>query len=419
MMSLRILLSCLLLLLVPAISSASPKQDIAIRGGTVHTMAKQADGSWAAPIENGVVLIQDGKISAVGSASTVEIPDGTRVIEAAVVTPGLIDSRSVVGLAGWLNYDHDQDQLERSAPMQPELDARDAYNVREPLIKWVRSLGVTTLHTGHAPGQLISGQTFIVKTRGDNVDQAVLKPDGMVVCTLGSSGFGNDGKSPGTRAKQMAMLRQEFIKAQTYLDKLAAAETDEEKDPPARDLRKEVMAKVLNRELPLMITAHGSVDIQNVLRLQKELGIRVVLEGASECYDFIEELKQQEISVIIHPTMMRASGKGKNASMETAAKLVAAGIQVAMGSGYESYVPKTRVVLWEAAIACAYGCSFADALGLITASSAELLGISDRVGSLEIGKDGDVALYDGDPFEYTTHCIGTIIEGVVVSDQTR
>lgn len=105
--------------------------------------------------------------------------------------------------------------------------------------------------------------------------------------------------------------------------------------------------------------------------------------------------------------------------METAAKLVAAGIQVAMGSGYESYVPKTRVVLWEAAIACAYGCSFADALGLITASSAELLGISDRVGSLEIGKDGDVALYDGDPFEYTTHCIGTIIEGVVVSDQTR
>ncbi|MEE2857842.1 MAG: amidohydrolase family protein [Planctomycetota bacterium] len=419
MMILRIFLGCLLLLLVPAISDASPEQVIAIRGGTVHTMAKQADGSWAVPIENGVVLIRDGKISAIGTAASVEIPEGTRVIEATVVTPGLIDSRSVVGLAGWLNYDHDQDQLERSSPMQPELDPRDAYNVREPLIEWVRSLGVTTLHTGHAPGQLISGQTFIVKTRGDNVDQAVLKPDGMVVCTLGSSGFGSGGKSPGTRAKQMAMLRQEFIKAQTYLDKQAAAETDEKKDAPGRDLRKEVLAKVLNRELPLMVTAHGSVDIQNVLRLQKELGIRVVLEGASECYDFIDELKQQEISVIIHPTMMRASGKGKNASMETAAKLVAAGIPVAMGSGYESYVPKTRVVLWEAAIACAYGCSFADALGLITASSAELLGISDRVGSLEVGKDGDVALYDGDPFEYTTHCIGTIIEGVVVSDQTR
>ena len=98
---------------------------------------------------------------------------------------------------------------------------------------------------------------------------------------------------------------------------------------------------------------------------------------------------------------------------------MAAGVPVAMGSGYESYVPKTRVVLWEAAIACAYGCPFSDALGLITASAAQLLGISDRVGSLEVGKDGDMALYDGDPFEYTTHCIGTVIDGDVVSDLVR
>ena len=395
------------------------QQSIAIQGDTIHTMARNADGQWMEPIKNGVVLVIDGKVAAVGPASAVEIPAGTRVIEAVVVTPGLIDSRSVVGLAGWLNYDHDQDQLEKSSPMQPELDARDAYNVREPLINWVRSLGVTTLHTGHAPGQLISGQTFIVKTRGDNVDQAILEPKGMVVCTLGSSGFGSGGKSPGTRSKQMAMLRQEFIKARTYMDKIDAALTDEEKEPPARDLRNEVLAQILRRELPLMITAHGSVDIQNALRLQKELQIKVVLEGASECYDYFDELKEQQIPVIIHPTMMRASGKGQNSSMETVAKLVAAGIPVAMGSGYESYVPKTRVVLWEAAIACAYGCPFNDALGLITASAAEILGISDRVGSIEVGKDGDVALYDGDPFEYTTHCVGTVIDGVVVSDQER
>ena len=395
------------------------QQTLAIRGETIHTMARQADGQWMEPIENGVVLIIDGKVAAIGAASAVEIPAGIRVIDAAVVTPGLIDSRSVVGLAGWLNYDHDQDQLERSSPMQPELDARDAYNVREPLIQWVRSLGVTTLHTGHAPGQLISGQTFIVKTRGDNVDQAILKSKAMVVCTLGSSGFGSGGKSPGTRAKQMAMIRQEFIKARSYMDKIEAAQADEEKEAPARDLRNEVLVEILRGERPLMITAHGSVDIQNALRLQKELQIKVVLEGASECYDYFDELKEQQIPVIIHPTMMRASGKGQNSSMETVAKMVAAGIPVAMGSGYESYVPKTRVVLWEAAIACAYGCPFNDALGLITASAAELLGISDRVGSLEVGKDGDVALYDGDPFEYTSHCVGTVIDGVVVSDQQR
>ncbi len=406
----------LLLLMVGLVDGAD---SIAISGKTIHTMARSADGSWADPIENGVILIIDGKITAVGPAGSVEIPDGIRKIEAQVVTPGLIDSRSVVGLAGWLNYDHDQDQLERSAPMQPELDARDAYNVREPLISWVRSLGVTTLHTGHAPGALISGQTFIVKTRGDNVDEAIIEPTTMVVCTLGSAGFGSGGKNPGTRAKQMAMLRQEFIRAQGYQKKVAAAQADEEKDPPPRDLRKEALVKVLAGEIPLMISAHASVDIQNALRLQEELGIRVVLEGASECYEFIDELKAQKIPVIIHPTMMRASGKGKNASMETPSNLVEAGIPVAMGSGYESYVPKTRVVLWEAAIACAYGCSFQDALGLITASAAELLGISDRVGSLQVGKDGDVALYDGDPFEYTTHCVGTVIDGEVVSEEVR
>jgi imidazolonepropionase-like amidohydrolase len=98
--------------------------------------------------------------------------------------------------------------------------------------------------------------------------------------------------------------------------------------------------------------------------------------------------------------------------MTTAAKLVRAGIPCALESGYESYVPKTRVVLYEAAIACAYGCPFPDALGLITRSAAEILGIADRVGSLEPGKDGDVALYDGDPFEYTTHCTGVVVGGV-------
>lgn len=429
MMNHRMLIVICLLVVISDVGCAGhsvkevtvPKVDglIAIRGAVVHTMARQEDGSWAAPIVNGVVLVRDGKVAAVGPADSIEIPDGVTVLEAEVVTPGLIDAHSVVGLAGWLNYDHDQDQIERSAPMQPELDAFDAYNVREPLIDWVRSLGVTTLHTGHAPGQLISGQTFVVKTRGDNVDEAVLKPKMMVACTLGSAGYGREGKSPGSRAKQMAMLRQEFIHVRGYLDKVSAAQADPEKDPPARDLRKEALGRVLSGEAPLMISAHSSVDIQNALRLQKELQIRLVLEGGAECYDHIEALLEQKVPVIIHPTMMRASGAGKNASMETAGKLVAAGVSVALGSGYESYVPKTRVVLWEAAIACAYGCSFADALGLITESAAQLLGISDRVGSLEVGKDGDMALFDGDPFEYTTHCIGTVIDGNVVSDLVR
>jgi imidazolonepropionase-like amidohydrolase len=113
--------------------------------------------------------------------------------------------------------------------------------------------------------------------------------------------------------------------------------------------------------------------------------------------------------------MKRAGGETENISFEDAAKLTAAGIPYAIQSGYEGYVPKTRVILWEAAIAAANGLTFEQALASITISAAKLIGVADRVGSLEAGKDGDVALYDGDPFEYTTHCIGTVIGGKVVS----
>jgi imidazolonepropionase-like amidohydrolase len=125
------------------------------------------------------------------------------------------------------------------------------------------------------------------------------------------------------------------------------------------------------------------------------------------------------VPVIVHPTMTRAFGEHENLSFETASKLVKAGIPVAIQSGYEAYVPKTRVVLWEAAVAAANGLSFDQALRTITIDAAKILGIADRVGSLEVGKDGDVALYDGDPFEYTSHCVGTVIDGRVVSETVR
>ena len=117
--------------------------------------------------------------------------------------------------------------------------------------------------------------------------------------------------------------------------------------------------------------------------------------------------------------MARPRGDRENMSFETASKLVAAGIPVALQSGYEPYVPKTRVVLFEAALTAANGLSFEQALATITSDAARILGVADRVGSLEVGKDGDLALYDGDPFEYTSHCIGVIINGTVVSDERR
>ncbi len=139
-----------------------------------------------------------------------------------MVTPGLVDAHTTVGFSGIFNIKHDQDQLEHSAPIQPELRAIDAYNAGDALIEWIRSFGVTTIHAGHAPGELISGQTLIAKTRGDTVDRRgdrAGEDDRRHARQRRPTR--NGAKSPGTRGKAMAMLRAELIKAREYLDKAA------------------------------------------------------------------------------------------------------------------------------------------------------------------------------------------------------
>ncbi|MFT5478286.1 MAG: imidazolonepropionase-like amidohydrolase, partial [Planctomycetota bacterium] len=298
----------------------------------------------------------------------------------------------------------------------PELRALDAYNAREPLIEWVRSFGVTTLHTGHGPGSVISGETMIVKTRGDTVEDAMLVPRAMLAATLGEGALAKDKKkSPGTRGKAVAILRDLLVKGRAYMEK---RERDEEGKVDL-DLRLEAVTRLLKREVPLLVTAERHQDIMSALRVAREFDLRLILDGAAEAHLLVDEIRAAGVPVIVHATMKRATGETENLSMETAGILDAAGIPIALQSGFESYVPKTRVVLFEAGIAAANGLPYERALHSITLGAAEVLGIDERVGSLEVGKDGDVALFDGDPFEYTTHCIGTVIEGELVSSSVR
>jgi imidazolonepropionase-like amidohydrolase len=392
-----------------ALWSVAAFAQVAVRGEVVHTMA-------GPPIKDGVVVMRDGKIERVGPAAQVKIPDGYRVLSAKVVTPGLIDAHTTVGLSGYLNVPGDQDQLERSAPIQPELRAMDAYNVRERLIEWVRGFGVTTIHAGHSPGALVSGQTMVIKTDAESVDKGAIAPTVMIAVNLGAGALAEAGKSPGTRSKQVTLLRAELIKAQEYAAKVAAA--PEDKRPP-RDLRTEMFVRALKREIPLLVTAHRATDMLSALRVAKEFNLRLVLDGAAEAYLITKEIKESGFPVIIHPTMFRSAGEAENLSMETAAMLKNLGIPVALQSGYEAYVPKTRVILFEAGVAAANGLSFSDALALITIDAAKILGVADRVGSLEVGKDGDAALFDGDPFEYASHAVGVVINGKVVSAEPR
>lgn len=465
-----------LCLCAPAlIFSVNLRAQIAVRGETVHTMAGE-------PLTNGVILIgANGKIEAVGAASQVKIPANYRVISAKVVTPGLIDAHTVIGLNGYLNQPHEQMALDASSPMQPELRAIDAYNPEERLVEWVRGLGVTTLHTGHQPSALVSGQTMIVKTTGKTVEEAALVPTAMIAVTIGDAALAGQGRSPGTRAKQAAMLRAELIKAQEAVRRSAASRTNQTNQtqtttttrpadarnndnspnvsnpnslatnpPPSTgaataatptttaqatqttqtaqtsatssvviDLRGDMMQRVVRREIPLLVTAQRAQDIMTALRIAQEFNVRIVLDGASEAHLVLDEIKASGFPVVVHPTMARAGGETENLSMETASKLKRAGIPFALQSGFEGYVPKTRIVLFEAAIAAANGLSQREALASVTIDAAKIIGLDGRIGSLVVGKDADLAMFDGDPFEYTTHCVGTIINGRVVSEITR
>ncbi len=398
------------LLVLGVVVALAAEAQVAVRGETVYTMA-------GSPLADGVVLIgADGKISAVARASELDIPDGYRTLRAAVVTPGLIDVRATIGVSGWLNQNHDQDQVERSAAIQPELRAVDAYNPREPLVEWARSYGVTTIHTGHGPGALISGQTMIVKTRGNTVEEATLKPLAMIAATLSDRARGRNNKPPGTRAKMAAMLREALLKAQQYVDKRDKADEDK---PTPRNLRDEALARVLAGEVPLLVTAHRSHDILTAIRIADEFGFRLVLDGAAEAYEVLDRIRESGAPVLVHATMFRAGGETENLTFENASLIRAAGIPMAIEGGYEAYVPKSRLVLFEAALAAAHGLSFEQALAAITIEAAKILEIDGRVGSIEAGKDGDLALYDGDPFEYMTHCTTVLIDGEIVSDRVR
>ncbi|MDQ2841242.1 MAG: amidohydrolase family protein [Acidobacteriota bacterium] len=379
-------------------------QNLAVQGKTVYTMAGE-------PIKNGVVLIENGKIAKVGPAAQVSIPPGYETRSAEVVTPGLVDAHTTVGLSGYLNIPTDQDQIERSTAIQPDLRAVDAYDPRERLIEWVRSFGVTTMNTGHGPGALISGQTMVVKTRGNTVEEATVVPAAMVAASLGEQGLAGRDKSPGTRGKEVALLRAEFIKAQAY----AKPPAKKDAKPQDRDLKSEIMVKVLNGQLPFLVTVNRARDIMTAIRLANEFKFKLILDGCAECDLVIDQVKASGYPVIIHPTMQRASGETENISFETAAHLQAKGIPFALQSGFEGYVPKTRVILFEAGVAAANGLTFDQALASISINAARMIGVANRVGSLEVGKDGDVAFYDGDPFEYQTHCVGVAIEGKMVS----
>lgn len=399
-------------LLASLLLMSASAADLAIEAEHLHPVS-------GPPIKNGVLLIEDGLITAVGTAEQVSIPDGTPTVKGSVVTPGLIDGLSVAGLTGVMNQSNDQDHREASSPLNPQLRALDGYNPWEDLVGWLREHGITTVVAGPSPGNLISGRTLIASTEAASLEEVVRVPEGAMVFTLGEmpkSLFGGRG-GPESRMGNAAEVRQALAGAQEYANRRSLPRADR----PLIDLGQEALVSVLEGKTRAVIVAHRADDILTALRIAEEFDLDLILAGATEGYLVRDAIRSADVPVLIGPVMVRSWGVSEtsNASFENAALLSDVGIPIGFTSGFEGYVPKVRVVLWEAAIAATNRLGPDRALHGLTLGAATIWGQQDQIGSLEVGKRADVAIFDGDPFEYTSHVCGVVIDGKVVSETCR
>jgi imidazolonepropionase-like amidohydrolase len=389
----------------------------AIVGGRVITITHGV-------LERGVVLTEGGKI--VGVGADLHVPADAEVIDAAgqVVMPGLIDAHAHTGLFGDAVGPQEVDGNEMTDPITPHLRAIDSLNPDDIAWPELVEAGVTTIFTGPGSGNLIGGQSVVVKTVGRTVDEMVLlNPAGMKMA-LGENPkrvYGEmQHKAPSTRMGNAAAMREAFVQAQEYDAKwhryqarvAAGGEEAAKAEPPARDLRLEALAKVLRREMRARIHCHRADDILTAVRIAEEFGLDYALEHVTEGYKVADVLARKGVPCVVGPILFsRSKQELKGLSPKNAGLLSRAGVKVAIQTDEMSAVKYLAI---NAALAVREGMPEEDALRAITIHPAEIIGVADRVGSLDVGKDADVVVFSGHPFEYRTVANWVLIDGNVV-----
>jgi imidazolonepropionase-like amidohydrolase len=412
----RILRSFAWLLCLTASTATMRAQNFAVLADHLYTMA---DGTQGRP---GMVLIRDGKVEGVRSGSQQRPPDGYTVLRAAFATPGLIDTDTTAGISGAYNIPADQDQDEATDPNTADVRTLDSFNPNERLLKVLNQYGVTTVQSAPGPRNPIAGRPGIFKTAGTGpgpatVEQLALRQESAMVFNLGDTPkltYGKKEKAPTTRMKTAEIIRHALWDAKAYEEKWDKwkKEGGDISKQPTRDMKLEALLPVVDGKLPAIFNAYRADDIDTAIRIGNEFHLRYMLASVTEGYLMTDVIRRAGVPCLPGPVMQRSeSMETANATFENPTILKRAGIPIALMSGYEGYVPKNRILLFEAGIAAANGLGMEEALRTVTASAARILAIDDRVGSLAPGKDADIALFDGDPFEYTSHVVAVLVGG--------
>ncbi|MCY6369372.1 amidohydrolase [Clostridium ganghwense] len=382
---------------------------ILIKNANIYTMAEEN-------YENGMILIEDGKIKDIGV--NIDIPENAEVIDikGKFVMPGMIDAHCHLGM--WedgMGFEG-ADGNEIVDPVTPHLRAIDAINPMDVCFKDALEGGITTVATGPGSANVIGGQFAVIKTHGDRIDDMILEQCVAMKCAFGENPkrcYNNLKKSPSTRMATAAILRESLIKAQKYVEKQEKANNEGEKTPEF-DIKMEALSKVIRKEIPLKAHAHRADDILTALRIAKEFDVDITLDHCTEGHligDYLKEGYQK--GIIIGPNLSnRSKIELRNRTSETSGILKEKGIKVAIMTDHPviplQYLPVC------AAIAAREGLGEEEALRAITINPAEILGIDDKVGSLEKGKDADIVVFTGHPFDLRSKVEMVMVNGKII-----
>lgn len=416
-----------------ALTLAAPSalaQVRAIVGAEVRTVG-------AGTIQDGVILFENGVITAVGTRDQVEIPDGAETLDRSgqVVIPGLVDTHSHVGVYPRPSVPAHSDGNDVAKPVQPQLRAIDAIWQDDPGIRMATAGGVTTANIMPGSGSVVSGQTAYVKLRGNSIEAMLVGSTGAESGAddeiLGGMKMANGenpkrrgaekGQAPATRMGIAALQRDLFIRAQAYQQKWAAhrakLKQGEDSEPPGRDLELEPVVEILEGRRTVHHHTHRSDDILTVLRLQREFGFDLVLQHATEAWKVADEIARAGVGVSII-TLDSPGGKleASRYRLDYGATLERAGVPVAIHT--DDFITPSRLFLRSGAMAVRGGMTEDGALRALTLVPARMMRLDDRLGSIEVGKDADLVILSGEPFSTYTHVLETWIEGERVFDRS-
>jgi imidazolonepropionase-like amidohydrolase len=417
----------------PMVDITPARGTIAITGGKVLTVSHGV-------IENGVVLLEGGKIAAVGTAASVKVPKGATIVDAKGMTvyPGLIDSETHLGLSEIASDRMSNDTVEASDEILPQMHVYDAFHSESEHIPITRFNGITNAIVAPAESDTIPGQDSFIQLAGRDRDAMLMVKDVALAMNFGEApkrgGRGEaagpaGGRYPSTRMGEISQMRQALLDAQEYMARRARPATgDESAAAPAAggrggaagasfNLRNEALIPYLKGEKPVVLGAYDGHDVETAMAFAQEFHLKVILSHVTHANDVLDKIASYHVPVIVGPIYdLPAANERYDAVYSVPAELAKRGVKVILAS-YN--VSNSRNLPYSAGFAVAYGLPYEEAMKSITLNPAEAFGLGDKLGSLDVGKIANVVIADGDPLDVRTSVKQVYINGVAIPMETR